>query len=62
MHDITRCGTFMPELLPTSAPEMGFPGLAGQAQGFSIHPGDHEDLAGDTILHDRGDQVIGVKF
>ena len=53
---------FHPHLVTGTAEEPGLAGGEGLGEGFLIHVGNHEYVAGGGILHDGGEQAMGVEF
>ncbi len=61
--DVAGGGAFVPDFLAAAAPEVGFAGFLGEAQGFGVHPGDHEDFAGGVVLDNgRYQPTFSFKF
>jgi len=60
--DVAAFFAFVPEPLAAAAEVDGFAEGEGEAEGFLVHEGDHEDGAGDGVDGDGGDEAIGVEF
>ena len=51
-----------PEFLPRPAPVVHEARLQRRAERALVHPGHHEHAPGGRVLHDRGDEAVGVVF
>ena len=51
-----------PQLLTGTAPEAGQTLLHGNGKTFTVHVRQGQDLLGDSVHHDGGDQTLFVKF
>ncbi len=58
---VARGLALAPVLLAAAAPEPGPAGLQGPPQRLVVHPGQHEHGARSLLLHDGGDQPVGVE-
>ena len=50
----------MPEFLAAARPEDGFAGFKGHGEGFFVHVGHHQHLAGVVILNNGGDKAFFI--
>ncbi len=48
--DVARRAAFMPQFLAAAAPKVGFARFLGSFEGFLVHPGNHENVAGGVVL------------
>ena len=52
----------MPKLLSGSGEIDGLTDFEGAGEGFGVHVGKHEDLAGFVVLGDGGDEAVFVEL
>ena len=55
-------GSFVPNFLAAAGEIDGFADFEGLAEGFLIHPGQHEGFLGFGIDGDSGEEAVGVEF
>lgn len=55
-------GAFVPNFLAAAGEIDGFADFEGLAEGFLIHPGQHEGFLGFGIDGDSGEEAVGVEF
>ena len=55
-------GALVPEFLATAGVVNGLAEFEGAAEGFLVHPGEHEGFLGGGVDGDGGEEAVGVEF
>jgi len=60
--DVAGCGPFVPQFPAAATPEVGLAGFLGEFEALGVHPGDHEELMGGSVLDNGRYQPSIIKF